>query len=65
MQAKIASKAVGSRLIGMTGFKLGAERRSKTNVRNYSESYGREPLANSILRTRGNRSSIGSMQTDN
>lgn len=51
-------------MIGMTGFKMGADRKSKTNVRKYSESYGREPLADVLFRTKTKRKSIDSINTE-
>lgn len=54
-------KEAGSRMIGMTGFKMGQDRKSRTNVRKYSESYGREPLTEVYMMSK--RKSIDTSDT--
>ena len=44
----------------MTGFRLGAERGSRTNVRKYSETFGKEPILDTSTSFRIKRSSVGS-----
>ena len=48
----------------MTGFKMGADRKSRTNVRKYSESYGREPMADVFSIKKAKRRSIDQMTSE-